>query len=380
MTDAGLRVAVVTPRYPPVASGGGEQSAQLLATNLAASDRIAEVIVFSFDGKERTTVDGIEVRRLRTAPSTVTEYQNLLAARALGDRLAEFDVVHGYNMELHPTIGYRCGNADVASVATLNSYHFFRPSVTNTTASGLERAYELLGYPTTGRILRHYVKRIDAFVALSHAIEEIYRANGFADERFEFVPNMIDPSFSVPEREGESKGYELLYVGTLTENKGVEYLVRAVRSLPEDCRVRIVGSGPREDALRSLAADCGVADRIAFEGWVPYEEIGGVYADADLFVHPGIWPEPFNRTVLEAMQAGLPVVCTDVGGPPEAIGDDRLLCVPGDPGALAAAVERAREMDRDVGARNREYVAQNHAPEVSIPKIVDLYEDLLDER
>jgi glycosyltransferase involved in cell wall biosynthesis len=369
----------VTPRYPPVSSGGGEQSAHLLATSLGASDRIRDITVLSFDGQERTTVDGIDVHRLTTAPSTVTEYQNVVAARAMGNRLADFDVVHGYNMELHPAIGYRCSRSDVVSVATLNSYHFFKSSVTNTTASGLQRLYELVGYPTTGRILRHYMKQIDAFVALSHAIEEIYRTNGFPTQRFEHIPNMIDPDFSIPDRGEESNRYELLYVGTLTENKGVEYLVRAVQLLPEDCQLRIVGSGPEGAALRSLATDCGVEDQITFEGQVPYEQVGSFYADADLFVHPGIWPEPFNRTVLEAMQAGLPVVSTDIGGPPEAIDDDHLLCKPGDHESLAAAVRRAREITRNVGARNRDYVAENHAPDVTVPKIVDLYEALLKE-
>jgi len=371
-----MRVAVVTPRYPPASSGGGEQSAKLLATHLTDRERIEEVIVFAFDGSGTATREGVEIRRLGEVSPFVTEAQNLTVVRKLRGRLSAFDVVHAYNMELHPAVGYLSDREGFASAATLNSYHFFRGSVTNTTTEGLEQLYELVGLPTTGRLLRRAMKRIDAFVALSRAIQDIYRANGFADERIEHVPNMVDSDFEVPAG-SDSKGRQLLYVGTLTENKGVRYLVEALSQLPEEYRLRVVGEGDRSDALRDRTAELGVDDRTEFSGWVPYERIGEVYADADVFVHPGIWPEPLNRTVLEAMQAGIPVVCTDVGGPPEVVPDEELLCEPGDPEALAAAIHRTHDVDGDVGERNRRYVLENHAPSVVVPRLVDLDEDLL---
>lgn len=370
-----MNVAVVTPRYPLLSTGGGEKSAQLLATTLAESDRIDGVTVFSFDGTGTTTRDGVTIRRLGAVSSTVTEYQNLRATLKLRSHLSSFDVVHGYNMELHPTVGYVASRADVASVATLNSYHFFPSSVANTTPTAVQRVYELIGQPTTGRLLRHFMRRIDVFVALSEAIQAIYENNGFASARFHHIPNMIDPEFEVPDHNtADEDGYALLYVGSLSENKGVSHLIRALSSLPDDYRLRIVGDGPRADRLHTLARTHGVADRTEFSGWVPYEEISAVYAEADLFVHPGIWPEPLNRTVLEAMQAGLPVVCTEIGGPPEVIPDSDLLCEPADPPALAAAISRARTADRDIGATNREYVLANHMPATIIDQIIDLYE------
>ncbi len=380
MVSGPLDVAVVTPRYPPNASGGGGRSVQLLAEQLGGTDRIGSVTVYAFDGdddRERT----VTVRRLGDVPSAVTELQNLLAFRKLRGRLGDHDIVHGYNMELHPAIGYLSTREDVPSVATLNSYHFFRSSVTNTTATGLERLYEVIGYPTTGRLLRRAIARIDVLVALSRAIERIYRENGYENARIERFNNMADPSFSVPEDVEPNEGeYTLLYVGSLTENKGVSHLIRAMGSLPDGCRLRVAGDGPLADSLVDLAAEVGVRDRVVFEGWVDYEQVGRLYATADLFVHPGVWPEPFNRTVLEAMQAGLPVVCTSVGGPPEAVSHDELLCEPGDPAALAAAVTRARSMETDIGTRNREYVQREHAPTTVVPQLVDLYEEIVRHR
>jgi len=373
-----MNIAFVTPRYPDGTAGGGERSVQLLATHLADADRVTNVTVFSFDGQGNSTNGNVDIRRLGSVSSTVTEYQNVRAGIKLRNRLALFDVVHGYNMELHPVIGYLSSKLRIPAVATLNSYHFFPAEVSNRTPRGMERVYEIIGYPITGRVLRRYIKKINVLIALSDATERIYRENGFQKARIERVPNMADPRFSVPNSVPvEEERYSLLYVGTLTQNKGVEYLVRAMELLPEDIDLRVVGSGPQEVELRSLASSLEVESQVEFMGRVPYEELGSYYAQADLFVHPGIWPEPFNRTTLEAMQAALPIVCTDIGGPKEAIEEDRLICEPRDPTALAEAIKYARNTNEPLGKRNRQYVKQNHTPEVVIPILIELYEDLI---
>lgn len=370
-----MTVAIVTPRYPPISIGGGEQSTKLLATQLATQDRISKVSVFTFDGTGSTVRDGVTVRRLGTVSSSITELQNISVARKLSGRLAGFDVVHAYNMELHPIVGYLSDRANVPSVGTLNSYHFFPNRVTNTTADGLERIYELIGQPTTGRVMRQFMMRMDGFIALSRAIRDIYFDNGFDAARVEHIPNMIDPEFTVPEG-AETHGIQLLYVGSLTENKGVRYLIEALSLLPERYRLRIVGSGELMPILQARSERLGVSDRTEFSGRIPYERISETYADSNIFVHPGIWPEPLNRTVLEAMQAALPVVCTNIGGPPEVIPDEELLCEPADPEALAAAIRRVEELPEGIGNRNQRYIETHHSPSVIIPKILEFYERL----
>ena len=368
-------VAIVTPRYPPVSSGGGEQSTKLLATQLATQDRIDGVTVFAFDGTGSAVRDGVTVRRLGTVSSFITELQNISVGRKLSGRLAEFDVVHAYNMELHPVVGYLSDRAGVPSVGTLNSYHFFPSSVTNTTAEGLERIYELIGQPTTGWLMRQSMMRMDGFIALSRAIRDIYVENGFDAARINHIANMVDPEFTVPDGD-EGNRTQLLYVGSLTENKGVGYLIEALSLLSEQYHLQIVGDGELMADLQARTERLGVKDRTTFSGQIPYEQVGKAYADADVFVHPGIWPEPLNRTVLEAMQAALPVVCTDIGGPPEVIPNDELLCHPEDPEALAAAIQRVGQLPADIGNQNQQYIETHHSPSVIIPEIVDFYDQL----
>jgi glycosyltransferase involved in cell wall biosynthesis len=188
---------------------------------------------------------------------------------------------------------------------------------------------------------------------------------------------MLDPSFDIPDVTGDNETFDLLYVGSLIKEKGVEYLVRALAELSSDIRLSVVGSGNRSGHLRSLAGDIGVKDRIEFAGAVSYEAVRHHYATADCFVHPGVWPEPFGRTILEAMQAGLPVVATDIGGPAEAVPKADLRCPPRDPTALADAITTARNSPT-AGESNCQYVRENFAPNTVVDRIHDVYNRAID--
>ncbi len=76
----------------------------------------------------------------------------------------------------------------------------------------------------------------------------------------------------------------------------------------------VVGTGPMEGDWQALAAQTGVADRIAWLGEVPDADLPALYHLADLFVLPASHPsEAFGLVQVEAMAAGLPVVCTELG-------------------------------------------------------------------
>jgi len=371
-----MRVGIVTPRYPPNVQGGGEVSARMLAEHLCGADRIGDVVVLSFDGVGTETRNGVEVRRLADVSPTLTEWQNAVAYRHLRDVVDEFDVVHAYNMELHPAVGALADRTSAATVATLNSYHFLPKSVSNTSPGAAERIYETVAHPTTGRLFRYLMNRIDAFVAISRSVRDIYTEYGLDSDRITVIPNMIDPSFSVPAAQS-GNGHTVLYVGELSRRKGVGDLVAAMGRLPSAYNLRIVGDGAILDELRQTTTHLELDDQITFTGQIPYEQIPREYARADVFVHPGVWPEPFGRTVLEAMQAGLPVVCTDVGGPADVVREAELRCEPGDPDGLAAKIEFAYSNRAEIGDRNRKYVVNTYSPSTVTARTVELYESVM---
>jgi glycosyltransferase involved in cell wall biosynthesis len=134
----------------------------------------------------------------------------------------------------------------------------------------------------------------------------------------------------------------LLWVGNMVEVKAAERVILAARGLSDtfpDLRVAMVGRGPREAALKTLAADSGtLADRIIFPGPIASEALPAWYHAANVMVLPSR-SEGVPNVLLEAMATGLPFVASHVGGIPDLLpfGTSRTVAE-GDADALALAV------------------------------------------
>ncbi|MES2154490.1 MAG: glycosyltransferase family 4 protein [bacterium] len=109
-------------------------------------------------------------------------------------------------------------------------------------------------------------------------------------------------------------------VGRLVALKGFDVLIDAWRDVPEPFDLVLVGRGPMLEAWKKRAQRLGIAHRVKFPGWVSEEEKVRLLKAADVYVHPARF-ESFPFSLLEAMAAGAPLVCSDVGGIPEAVGD-----------------------------------------------------------
>ena len=97
---------------------------------------------------------------------------------------------------------------------------------------------------------------------------------------------------------------KLVALGRLHANKGFDVLLRALALLP-GAHLSLAGEGPERAALEGLAAELGVAGRVAFLGW--RRDTGALLAGCDVFVCPSRH-EPLGNVVLEAWSAARPVV------------------------------------------------------------------------
>lgn len=151
------------------------------------------------------------------------------------------------------------------------------------------------------------------------------------------------------------------YVGRLVEYKRVQDLIAAVarvrRSLPA-VRLKIIGLGPYESALRASAHDAGVSDAVEFVGHVPnHSSVLDVIARSHVFSLPSII-EGFGMVTLEAMALGVPFVNADIPVTREVTaGRGGLFFVPGNIDAFAAkllAVLQNADTKRALGQAGRE--------------------------
>ncbi len=153
-----------------------------------------------------------------------------------------------------------------------------------------------------------------------------------------------------PRVSGSTTGGNLLCVGPATADKGYDLLLDALHEVRDlDWHCRCVGALDLEpefvSGLTAVAERHGIADRLAFTGPVSFERLDLLRSTTDLVVSPSR-RESFGMAVAEGLARGIPVVATEIGGHPEAVGvaDDGsrpgLLVPPDDAAALAGALRR----------------------------------------
>jgi len=196
--------------------------------------------------------------------------------------------------------------------------------------------------------LRWAIRRSQGIVAVSRATaDDLSRTLGLAPGAVRVVPNGIAfPSGvrSAVRRELGLGDDEMLLVavGNLYAVKGHDVLLRALGELRRGgeatpWRLAVAGRGEEEGALRTLAREEGLDERVHLLGF--RSDVADVLAAGDVFVMPSR-SEGLPLALVEAMSMGLPIIASDVGGIPEVVARDieGLLVPPGDAHALAGAL------------------------------------------
>lgn len=183
------------------------------------------------------------------------------------------------------------------------------------------------------------------------------------------IPNGLPPERAHPARQRDEVRDQLgvggdivvLSTGRLAQQKGLEYLIRAIPLLGEGLapiKVLIAGEGDLRRELEALTSELGVDARVRFLGF--RSDVPDLLAACDLVVLPSLW-EGLSVSLLEAMAAGKPVVTTSIGSNVEVTdnGDVALLVPPRNPSALANSIGRLVADDglrHSLGLRARQRV------------------------
>jgi glycosyltransferase involved in cell wall biosynthesis len=169
--------------------------------------------------------------------------------------------------------------------------------------------------------------------------------------------------------------------GRMSSEKNHRVLIDAFALLRRDhvdIRLRLLGGGNLEPALRSQVRDLGLSGAVEFCGFT--HDVPAFLSGVDIYVSPSNF-EAFGLGVLEAIASGAPVVATAVGGVPEIVQntDGGWLCPPNDADALRAAMELALLSSdrRDRGERARRLVTERYSAERMTRDYEQLYRKLV---
>jgi len=125
-------------------------------------------------------------------------------------------------------------------------------------------------------------------------------------------------------------GLRLLFVGALVPRKGVQLALEAMARLDASrgpITLTVVGDGPERAKLQALASRLGIDDRVRFLGSLARSEVMQIYREHHVLVFPSL-RDSGGFAVLEAMAAGLPVICLALGGPATLVTEDTGFRIP----------------------------------------------------
>lgn len=192
------------------------------------------------------------------------------------------------------------------------------------------------------RLLERLVARSRVpIIAVSHWVADGMISLGADRSNVTVIPNGVDTDEFRYTDLSHRDLREVLFVGRLEREKGLDVLLRALSLLPHDLKLTVCGEGERELEYRALAAQLGIADRVRFLGRRTGLALVALFERVGVCVLPSR-AEGMPLVMLEAMSSGVPFIGTAVGGIPDAAEHEHsaLVVPPDDPPALAGALGR----------------------------------------
>ena len=416
-----LRVLLATDSFPPVCGGSGWSTYEL-AKGLAARGHHVEIVkteIGPAPGIYETKHESLRVTTLRGNVPDVPVVRNVLknekmwsdtTAYLLKDRLRKepVDLIHAQHvMSTVPSI--RAAEASgLPVVATVRDYwpvcywsdliydpesphlcpectvRMMSKCVLPRAGAASVGAWPLIPYMRRNlRTKRRSLARADAIIAVSTTIADDLRARApeIAQTPLYTIPNPVDMTAldEIYERAARpAVAPYVLYAGKLATNKGVQYLLPAVKAARLRWPLVVIGDGPMRGRLESegRALDLDVREL----GWLSRREVWTWMRHAALLAFPSYGPESLSRVLIEAAALGVPIAAMDTGGTRDILHPGTTALLSSDAEGFARDLARLAGDDRlraSIGAAARADVRVRFAAPSVVERVEQVYRSLL---
>jgi glycosyltransferase involved in cell wall biosynthesis len=222
------------------------------------------------------------------------------------------------------------------------------------------------------QMLKRHLKKFPRVICVSEYVKKDLDRRGFNPNRTVAIPNGIEIPCAAPQAEEDF----ILFMGRLVNTKGLEYLVKAMRSV--DSKLIICGGGPLQDKLKRHIEKNNLSGKVELTGRVCEEKKCELLSSCKLFVMPSIF-ESYGIAVAEAMSYGKAIIATNVGGLPEVVKNAGLLCEPKNVESLAQAINRLLHEDelRSKMALISRTLATSYTWDSIQPRVQSEYESIM---
>jgi len=311
------------------------------------------------------------------------------------------DILHAHNVfpVMSPAVYYACQKAGVPVVQTLHNYRLLCPGALfyrdgkvceDCVNGGLHHGVQHGCYRDSQvqtaavalmigahRAMGTWDQKIDAYIALTEFARSRFVQGGLPRERIAVKSNFLqtDPGL----RPGQGKG--AIYVGRLSEPKGLLTLLDAWRRGPAAVPLRILGEGPLLDELHARKKEWNL-DGISIEGPFSRAQTIAAIREASFLIFPSRCYECFPLTLIEAFACGVPVIASRLGAMVEIVkeGYTGVFFEAGDAGDLAEKVRWAVAHPAEIQtmSRNcREEFLSKYTAEQNFPQLMKIYDDVI---
>lgn len=239
------------------------------------------------------------------------------------------------------------------------------------------------------RMIRRLMRKADKVICLHPAMKKYLTGNGITDEeKTEVIPNGVIIQPEITRQENRNEETRIAYLGMVAKDKGMDTLLEAVtilrsRMSTENFSVGITGPAGENGYMETLVESSkrnNISHLVHFHPPVFGDDKRNFFATADIFIFPS-QHEGFPIVLLEAMEAGLPVVATDIIPMNEVITQDKngLLFEMNSAEDLAARLLpllNDREQRQRLGSEARKHIVENYSREKIISMYVELFSRL----
>lgn len=233
---------------------------------------------------------------------------------------------------------------------------------------------------------RRAYQTIDLLIALSPSMRVKALEYGVESHRVVIIPNGIDVNHTeVREISNTADGvFRLLLIGRLSVEKAPLVLLEALTLLDRSIHLSIAGTGPLEPDVRQFIKSNHLKDRVALLGQLTPTQINDLYLNSDVLCVPSL-NDPLPTVILEAMNAGVPVVASEVDGIPFMVKDGvtGILVPPNQPRLLSQAISKlveSAQLRGELARAARKRLNENFSLSAVTEQLVESIEKTIDDR
>lgn len=320
-----MHILLLNSEYPPIGGGAGNASANVARCLAALGHQVTVVTAHFGDQPAQETREGVTVYRI---PALRRKQDRSGALEQLAFIASASLWTLNWSRQNRPNATLAFFGMPSGAVAWLLKAVRKIPYIVSLRGGDVPgfRPYDFKTFhKLIGPFLRVIWHAASAVIANSQGLYELAHAFD-ASIQIPIIPNGVDVTrFDASPRDQSLP--RLLSAGRIVYQKGLDLGLRALAQLKDlDWHWNIAGDGPQVDALKFLAQELGIAERITFLGWQSKEDLSQDYHQANLFLFPSRH-EGMPNAVLEAMASGLPVAATRIAGSEELVLDGETGCL-----------------------------------------------------